>query len=64
MGGSVVSCNIINNNLHSDHVLLYFNINIDHATMADRTPDRKTTWWKTSDDQTMQYKYMLENNLS
>ncbi len=62
MAGSVVSCNIIDNNLYSDHVPLCvcFNMNIDHIIQVDRTPDR----WKASDDQKMQYKHVLEDKLN
>ncbi len=66
MGGSVVSCNIIHNNLYSDHVLLCvsFNINIDHTIQVDRTPDSKTAWCKAGDDQKIQYKHVLQDKLS
>ncbi len=66
MGGGVVSCNIMDNNLYSDHVPLCvcFNINIDDTIHVDRTSDSKTGWWKASDDHKMQYKHVLEDKLN
>ncbi len=62
IGGSVVLCNIIDNNLYSNHAppCVCFNINIDHTILADSTPDSKPAWWMIKG---MNYKHVLEDYL-
>jgi len=65
MGSCVVSCDIIDDHLHSDHVPLCvcFNIDVNHTIYSERTPVNKLAWYKASDEQKLQYNTDLENKL-
>ena len=61
----VESCGIIDNHLFSDHVPLkvVFNMDVEHLNVSERTHVCRTVWSKASDDQILQYKQSLHDNL-
>lgn len=65
MQESVSSCNIIDNHLHSDHVPLCidFNIDIVHTDFTEKMPEDRYAWWKANEIQKEQYKSTCEHNL-
>ncbi len=65
IGDCMLSCEIIDNHLYSDHVPLnvVFDFNIDYMNINESSHECKTAWSKATDEQLLHYKNELENRL-
>ena len=62
----VLSCNIVDNHLISDHVPVSCEMKVDlnHFIVKDRSHVIKTAWYKASDEQVCEYRTRLDEYLS
>ena len=65
ISNNVLSCDIMNNHLFSDHVplCLVLDINVEYFRLQERVHHSKPAWFRASHDQINAYKDMCENNL-
>ncbi len=61
-----ISCNIIDNALHSDHVLvsIVFDLDIDYAALSERNHSVRAAWYNATSKNVPNYKTDLENRLN
>ena len=65
IGGTVLSCDIVDNHLNSDHVPLkvVFDFNVGHVDLVERPHIRQTAWWKASSCDIQEYRTRLDNKV-
>ena len=65
IGGTVLSCDIVDNHLNSDHVPLkvVFDFNVGHVDLVERPHIRQTAWWEASSCDIQEYRTRLDNKV-
>ena len=65
IGGTVLSCDIVDNHLYTDHVPLkvVYDFNVGHVDLVERPHIRQTAWWKASSCDIQEYRTRLDNKV-